>query len=96
MLFPELRPESKGTQLPETVVHLNGVRSAVKRIAEEFLAVTYPTADVIACLKAVSADPKIRQGRLVVLKGERARGKRDCQGRMLHAGRPELGVSSGA
>ncbi len=85
MLFPDLRPEFTGTQLPETVVHLNGARSAVKRSAEEFLAVTYPTADVIACLKSVSADPKIRQGRPVVLKGERGRGKSHLMAVIHHA-----------
>ncbi|MBA3936148.1 MAG: hypothetical protein H0X38_01710 [Planctomycetes bacterium] len=82
MHFPELRPEFRGTQLPETVVHLTGPRSAIARPVREFLELTYPTADVVDCLRAVAQGCPARP---LVLKGDRGRGKSHLMAVIHHA-----------
>ncbi len=82
MHFPELRTEFRGTQLPETVVHLSGPRSAIARPVKDFLEVTYPTADVVDCLRAVAEG---RAARPLVLKGDRGRGKSHLMAVLHHA-----------
>ena len=84
MLGLHLRDEFLGQQMPGTAIALRAHDNtgAAQQSAEHILSITYPTADVLIALRAVSAQ---NTGRPVVLIGERGRGKSHIMAVMHHA-----------
>ena len=73
MLELKLRDEFLGDHMPGTAISLrtSDNQGDVQKSPETILSTTYPTADVQTALKAIGAK---RDGRPVVLMGERGRG----------------------
>lgn len=84
MLGLKLRDEFLGVHMPGTAISLrtSDEQGAAQRSPEQILSITYPTADVQNALKAIRAQ---RNGRPVVLIGERGRGKSHIMAVMHHA-----------
>ena len=82
MLGLELRKEFKERRLKGTAIELSNKNQtgATQIPAEDFLRITYPTADVLKTIEAVGPD----QGRLVTLIGERGLGKSHLMGMLYH------------
>jgi hypothetical protein len=82
MLGLTLRDEFKGRRLKGTAIELTNKNNtgATQVAAEDFLAITYPTSDVLKLLEASGPD----QGRPVVLKGERGQGKSHLMAALFH------------
>ncbi|MCP3685981.1 MAG: DUF499 domain-containing protein [bacterium] len=83
MLGLELRNEFKGRRLKGTAIELTNKNNtgATQVPASGFLKITYPTADVLKTVEAVSPD----QGRPVALKGGRGQGKSHLMAIIHHA-----------
>lgn len=83
MLGLELRKEFKGRRLKGTAIELTNKNNtgATQIPASEFLNITYPTADVLKTIEAVSPN----QGRPVTLKGGRGQGKSHLMAMIHHA-----------
>jgi hypothetical protein len=83
MLGLKLRPEFEGKFLKGTAIELTNAKNtgATQRSATEFLAITYPTTDVLQAVEAVGPD----KGRPVVLLGERGLGKSHLLAVLYHA-----------
>jgi hypothetical protein len=84
MLHLKLRDEFLGSQTPGTVVSLRNSDNtgAAQQSPDRILSITYPTADVLAALRAVSEK---RARRPIVLMGDRGRGKSHIMAVMHHA-----------
>ena len=84
MLGLKLRHEFLGDHMPGTAISLrNGDDSgAAQQPPSQILSITYPTADVLTALRALS---KKRSGRPIVLMGDRGRGKSHIMAVMHHA-----------
>ncbi len=84
MLGLKLRDEFLGSHMPGTAISLrtSDNQGAVQKPPEEILSITYPTADVITALKALSTK---RKGRPIVIIGERGFGKSHIMAVMHHA-----------
>lgn len=82
MLGLTLRDEFKGRRLKGTAIELTNKNNtgATQVAAKDFLAITYPTSDVLKLLEASGPD----QGRPVVLKGERGQGKSHLMAALFH------------
>ena len=78
MLGLELRQEFRGKRLKGTQIELP---QAIKMEARDFLRITYPSGDVLKAVEAIG--PK--QGRPVVLIGERGQGKSHLMAALVHA-----------
>jgi hypothetical protein len=83
MLGLTLRDEFKGRRLKGTAIELTNRSNtgATQVAAADFLAITYPTADVLKLLEASGPS----QGRPIVLKGERGQGKSHLMAVLYHA-----------
>lgn len=83
MLGLTLRKEFQGRRLKGTAIELaNESKTGATQIdATEFLAITYPTADVLSAMEAIGPD----QGQPVVLIGERGQGKSHLLAALYHA-----------
>ncbi len=84
MLNLKLRNEFSGNNMPGTVIalHKDGNKGAADIPPDDFLEITYPTADVIKAVKTVKAD---RDGGPVVLMGGRGKGKSHLMAVLHHA-----------
>ena len=84
MLNLTLRKEFLGRNMPGTTIafHRGNSQGAIDKTPEEFLKITYPTADVIKALKTVRID---RDGGPVVLMGGRGKGKSHLMAVLHHA-----------
>lgn len=84
MLGLKLRDEFLGTQMPGTAISLrtSDNQGAAQKSPQEILSITYPTADIISALKAISVK---FAGRPIVLMGDRGRGKSHIMAVMHHA-----------
>ena len=84
MLGLKLRDEFLGDHMPGTAISLrtSDNQGAVQKSPDYILSISYPTADVQTALKAVCAK---RNGRPIVLMGERGRGKSHIMAIMHHA-----------
>jgi len=84
MLGLKLRDEFLGTHMPGTAISLRtgDNQGAAQRSPQEILSITYPTADIIVALKAISVKCA---GRPIVLMGDRGRGKSHIMAVMHHA-----------
>ena len=84
MLGLTLRKEFLGRNMPGTTIafHQGNSQGAIDKTPEEFLKITYPTADVIKALKTVRKD---RDGGPVVLMGGRGKGKSHLMAVLHHA-----------
>lgn len=82
MLGLKLRDEFKGRRLKGTAIELTNKNNtgATQVAANEFLKITYPSADVLKMLEASGPN----QGRPIVLKGERGQGKSHLMAAMYH------------
>jgi len=82
MLGLTLRDEFKGRRLKGTAIELTNKNNtgATQVPADEFLRITYPSADVLKMLEASGPD----QGRPIVLKGERGQGKSHLMAVLYH------------
>jgi len=78
MLGLQLRPEFEGKRLKGTQIDLV---EASKLPAEEFLAITYPSTDLLKTLEALAP----QKGQPVVLIGERGKGKSHLMAALYHA-----------
>lgn len=83
MLGLTLRKEFTGRRLKGTAIELTNKNNtgAIQMPAANFLAITYPTTDVLKTLEAAGPD----QGRPVTLKGERGQGKSHLMAALYHA-----------
>jgi len=74
MLDLKLRDEFRGAHMPGTAISLitSDNQGAVQKPPEHILSITYPTADILNALRAISVN---RSGRPTVLMGDRGRGK---------------------
>lgn len=83
MLGLTLRDEFKGRRLKGTAIELTNKNNtgATQVPAADFLAITYPTTDVLKTLEAAGPN----QGRPVTLKGERGQGKSHLMAALFHA-----------
>ena len=83
MLGLKLRDEFLEASMPGTTIALrtNDNQGAVQKSADYILSITYPTADVLTALKAISV---INSKRPVVLMGDRGRGKSHIMAVMHH------------
>ena len=83
MLGLNLRPEFSGRILQGTQIDLTNARKtgATQVPAEQFLAITYPTTDLIGMLRAAGPG----QSRPIALMGERGLGKSHLLGALYHA-----------
>jgi len=79
MLNLQLRPEFLTSQTPGTAIALDDVKQRPPSWIQE---ITYPTTDIQNALKAISAT---REGRPIVLMGDRGRGKSHIMAVMHHA-----------
>ena len=84
MLNLKLRQEFLGRNMPGTTIafHRGNSQGAIDKAPEDFLKITYPTADVIKALKTVRLD---RDGGPVVLMGSRGKGKSHLMAVLHHA-----------
>ena len=84
MLGLKLREEFLGTHMPGTAISLrtNDKQGAAEKSPEEILAITYPTADILIALRAISSK---QSGSPIVLMGDRGRGKSHIMAVMHHA-----------
>ncbi|MDR0476184.1 MAG: hypothetical protein LBH43_21270, partial [Treponema sp.] len=84
MLGLNLRREFLGLNLPGTVIELNtnDRQGAAQKSADYILSITYPTNDVRIALQAISGPVN---GRPVVLRGSRGRGKSHIMALLHHA-----------
>jgi len=84
MLELKLRDEFLGSQMPNTAIALRRAdnKGAAQQAPEQILEITYPTADVQTALRNISA---ARDGRPIVLMGDRGRGKSHIMAVMHHA-----------
>ena len=84
MLNLSLRKEFQGKNMPGTTIalHRGNSQGAIDKTPEEFLKITYPTADVIKALKTVREN---RDGGPVVLMGGRGKGKSHLMAVLHHA-----------
>lgn len=84
MLGLKLRDEFLGDHMPGTAISLrtSDNQGAVQKSPDYILSISYPTADVQTALKAICAK---RNGRPIVLMGERGRGKSHIMAIMHHA-----------
>ena len=84
MLNLSLRKEFQGKNMPGTTIalHRGNSQGAIDKTPDEFLKITYPTADVIKALKTVREN---RDGGPVVLMGGRGKGKSHLMAVMHHA-----------
>ena len=84
MLGLNLRQEFLSVNLPGTAIELNtnDQQGAVQKGAEYILSITYPTNDVRIALQAISGSVN---GRPIVLRGTRGRGKSHIMALMHHA-----------
>lgn len=84
MLGLKLRDEFLRDHMPGTAISLrtSDNQGAVQKSPEYILSISYPTADVQTALKAICAK---RNGRPIVLMGERGRGKSHIMAIMHHA-----------
>lgn len=83
MLGLTLRDEFRGKRLKGTAIELSNDSNtgATQIAAQEFLAITYPTHDLLKGIEAVGPD----QGRPVVVIGERGLGKSHLMAALYHA-----------
>ena len=83
MLGLNLRQEFKGKRLKGTAIELSNESQtgATQIAAQEFLAITYPTHDLLKGIEAVGPD----RGRPVVVIGERGLGKSHLMASLFHA-----------
>jgi hypothetical protein len=83
LLGLKLREEFRGRRLKGTAIELvNEKKTGATQIsAEEFLEITYPTADVLKAIEAIGPT----QGRPLVLIGDRGQGKSHLLGALFHA-----------
>ncbi|MGB8216259.1 MAG: DUF499 domain-containing protein [Candidatus Methanoperedens sp.] len=84
MLDLKLRDEFRGAHMPGTAISLrtSDNQGAVQKPPDYILSKTYPTADILTALKAISSK---RSGRPIVLMGDRGRGKSHIMAVMHHA-----------
>ena len=84
MLNLTLRQEFRGMNMPGTDIslHKDNSQGATDIPTDDFLRITYPTADVIKAVKTVKAD---RTGGPVVLMGGRGKGKSHLMAVLHHA-----------
>lgn len=84
MLGLKLRDEFLGSHMPGTAISLRTQdnQGATQKPPGEILSITYPTADVLTALKALSAK---RKGRPIAIIGERGFGKSHIMAVMHHA-----------
>lgn len=84
MLGLKLREEFLGDDMPGTAISLrtSDNQGAAQKSPDYILSISYPTADVQTALKAICAK---RNGRPIVLMGERGRGKSHIMAIMHHA-----------
>ena len=82
MLGLKLREEFQGRRLKGTAIELSNENNtgATQIGAAEFLAITYPTADVVAAMDAIGPN----KGQPVVLIGERGQGKSHLLAALYH------------
>ncbi len=80
MLDLKLRDEFRGAHMPGTAISLR--TCAVEKPPDYILSITYPTADILTALKAISST---RSGRPIILMGDRGRGKSHIMAVMHHA-----------
>ena len=83
MLGLRIRDEFKGRRLKGTAIELTNQNNtgATQVPAADFLAITYPTTDVLKTLEATAP----QQGRPVTLKGSRGQGKSHLMATLYHA-----------
>lgn len=84
MLGLKLRNEFLGPHMPGTAIALrtSDNQGAAQKSPEDILSITYPTADVLTALKAISVK---YSGCPIVLMGDRGRGKSHIMAVMHHA-----------
>lgn len=84
MLGLKLRDEFLGARMPGTAIALrtSDNQGAAQKTADHILSITYPTADVLTALKAISTK---RSGCPIILMGDRGRGKSHIMAVMHHA-----------
>jgi hypothetical protein len=84
MLQLSLRDEFLGTHMPQTAIRLvtSEKTGAAQQDPRAILEITYPTTDIQNALRALASK---RQGRPIVLLGERGRGKSHIMAVMHHA-----------
>ena len=84
MLGLNLRDEFLGAHMPGTAIALrtSDNQGAAQKSPDYILSITYPTADVLTALKAISAK---NAGRPIVLMGDRGRGKSHIMAVMHHS-----------
>lgn len=80
----KLRDEFMGYHMPGTAISLrtSDNQGAAQKSADQILTITYPTADILTALKAISNK---RNGCPIVLMGDRGRGKSHIMAVMHHA-----------
>jgi hypothetical protein len=83
MLGLTLRKEFQGNRLKGTAIELSNENNtgATQVAAQDFLAITYPTHDLLKGIEAIGPD----QGRPVVMIGERGLGKSHLMAALYHA-----------
>lgn len=93
MIGLKLRDEFLGTHMPGTAIRLStsDKQGATQKPADQILSITYPTADVLTALKAISTK---RSGCPIILMGERGRGKSHIMAVMHHAIESPLAVEA--
>ncbi|MGA2402998.1 MAG: hypothetical protein ABSG91_15045 [Syntrophobacteraceae bacterium] len=84
MLGLKLRDEFLQAHMPGTTISLrtSDNQGAAQKSPDHILSITYPTADILTALKAISTK---QTGRPIVLMGERGRGKSHIMAVMHHA-----------
>lgn len=83
MLGLKLRDEFKGRRLKGTAIELTNKHNtgATQVPASDFLAITYPTVDLLKTIEAAGPD----RGRPITIKGERGQGKSHLMAALYHA-----------
>ena len=84
MIGLKLRDEFLGAHMPGTAIALrtSDNQGAAQKSADQILSITYPTADVLTALKAISIK---KSGCPIILTGDRGRGKSHIMAVMHHA-----------
>ena len=83
MLNLKLREEFRGRRLKGTAIELSGPQSsgATQISAQQFLEITYPTADILKAIEAIGPD----KGQTLAIIGERGLGKSHLMAAVFHA-----------
>jgi len=83
MLNLKLREEFRGRRLKGTAIELSGPQSsgATQISAQQFLEITYPTADILKAIEAIAPD----KGQTLAIIGERGLGKSHLMAAVFHA-----------